>query len=110
MVRRFRAFAASIVWTALGLAVGIVVLILAARGLGDAGTVNAVREAWNDGRFWWVLLTPFCIVIGGLWIATVGYRNARSTTALSIQGAVIGLAAAMLALLLYLIAAQLWGG
>jgi hypothetical protein len=110
MVRRFRAFAASIVWTALGLAVGIVVLILAARGLGDDGAVAAARQAWRDGQFWWLVLMPFCVIIGGLWIATVGWRNARSTTALSIQGTVIGLATAMLALLLYLIAAQLWGG
>jgi hypothetical protein len=43
-------------------------------------------------------------------MAAVGWRNARSTTALRIQGTVIGLATAMLAVLLHLIAAQLRGG
>jgi hypothetical protein len=107
MVRRFRAFMIAVIWIAGGLAVGIVALILAARGLGDDGVFAAARQAWQDGRFWWLVLTPACIIVGGLWIAKIGWRNARTTATLGAQGAVIGLAAALFALLLYLIYGQL---
>lgn len=110
MVRRFRAFTMAVLWIALGLAVGIVALILAARGLGDAGVVAAVKQAWRDGQFWWIVLTPVCIVVGGIWIATVGWRNARTTASLSAQGTLIGLAVAVFGLLLYLIYGQVTGG
>jgi hypothetical protein len=109
MVRRFRAFMIAVCWIAMGLAVGIVALILAARGLGDDGVIAAAREAWRDGRFWWLVLTPVCVIVGGLWIARIGYRNARTTASLGAQGTVIGLATALFALLLYLIARQLIG-
>ncbi|GIE99297.1 hypothetical protein [Paractinoplanes rishiriensis] len=106
MVSRFGAFTLAVVWTALGLAVGLTALQLAAQGgLGDAGLIGAVIDAFRSNMRWWMVLTPACLLIGTIWIG-MGARTARSTAALGAQAALIGLAAALFALLLFLIAGQ----
>lgn len=105
MVSRFGAFTLALAWIALGLAVGITALGLAAQGLGDAGLIAAVIAAFRDNMFWWMVLTPACLLVATIWIG-MGARTARSTAALGAEAALIGLAAALFALLLFLIAGQ----
>ena len=110
MVSRFRAFTIAVGWIATGLAVGIAALYLAGNGMGDDGPLAAATDIYRAGFLWWLVLVPGCVIVAGLWIGLSSSRSARTSASLGAQGALIGLATALIALLLLLIAGQVLGG
>jgi hypothetical protein len=109
MVSRVSAFTIAAVWIALGLAVGIVALSATSGNSGSGGLVAAATDALRGNFRWFVVLFAGCLVVAGVWIG-VGARNARTSASLGGQAALIGLAAAMVALLLLLVLGQATGG
>ena len=105
MVSRFRAFAVAVLWVVTGTAAVLVALILTSQGIGDDGLVSTVTGAFRDYLRWWLVLVGGCLLVATLWIGPAA-RTARSSASLGAQGALIGMATAMIGLLLLLILGQ----
>jgi hypothetical protein len=109
MVSRVVAFTIAAFWIAVGIAVGIVALTATSGKAASGGLVAVAADALRGNFRWFMVLFAGCLVVATLWIG-VGARNARTSASLGGQAALIGLAAAMVALLLLLVLGQATGG